>query len=327
MLFQFHRSRVAGWAVLALLAPSVHAAPPALQGIPVARPPVPGLRFNVIAHPDAPLLVGATGGYAIRLPGMGQKDAFELGSGFAIGRTSAPPVLAEAPNGDLLSLVPGDVPRRFLPMPTPRWEPLSANLPVASSMVVRGGSLYGVSSAAGQVFKYDFASDQVQTFGIKGDGPGQFSDPQQIAVDRMGRIYVAERDRIIRIDDISGSGWSSFGKLGSGRGQFNYIKGLAVDRDSRIYAVDFFDNRLVKIDNMLGDGWAEVSFQAPNCVATDDDQRIYVCEADSWRLTRLDKIDGTGRVSFSVSRGADWPYGSFGTVTPTRRGRAAAPIR
>jgi len=315
--------------VFTLAASALGLAPAAAQvqvgRIQSVRPSLPVTQLNVIARPDVPLLVGGTAGYALRLPAMATKDAFELGKGFAIGRTTAPPVLAEAPNGDLLSLVPGDVPRRFVPFPEPRWEAM--NFPAATSMVVREGNLYGVSSATGQVFKYDFASGQIETFGTKGEAPGQFKYPEQIAVDRAGRIYIADHNRIIRIDDISGSGWASFGKKGSGRGEFNYIKGLAVDRDARVYAVDIFNNRLVKIDNMLGDGWSELGFSAPNCVATDDFGRIYVCEAESWRLTRIDKIDGSGRVAVAASRSAEWPFGSFGHVTPARRGQAQPNIR
>jgi NHL repeat-containing protein len=41
---------------------------------------------------------------------------------------------------------------------------------------------------------------------------------------------------------------------GGGNGQFNYIRGLAVDRKGRIYVSDFFNNRIIRIDDISGTG-------------------------------------------------------------------------
>jgi DNA-binding beta-propeller fold protein YncE len=56
-----------------------------------------------------------------------------------------------------------------------------------------------------------------------GSGTGQFTTPAGIALDTNGRISVADsgNNRIVRMDNISGSGWAAFGSLGSGVDQFN----------------------------------------------------------------------------------------------------------
>ena len=72
------------------------------------------------------------------------------------------------------------------------------------------------------------------------------------SVDAQGRIYVADLHRVVRMNDITGNGWTALGSDGGGNGQFNYIRGLAVDKKGRIYVSDFFNNRIVRIGDMKG---------------------------------------------------------------------------
>ena len=46
----------------------------------------------------------------------------------------------------------------------------------------------------------------------------------KIAVDAQGRIYVADLHRVVRMNDITGNGWTAFGSHGNGNGQFNDIR-------------------------------------------------------------------------------------------------------
>ncbi|MDI6773259.1 MAG: hypothetical protein QME77_11835 [bacterium] len=45
-----------------------------------------------------------------------------------------------------------------------------------------------------------------------------------------GQIYVADRlnNRIVRINDMTGAGWTTFGSTGSGTNQFNEPNGVFV---------------------------------------------------------------------------------------------------
>ena len=47
------------------------------------------------------------------------------------------------------------------------------------------------------------------SFGSYGHGPGQFYLPHDVAVDNLGRIYIADtaNQRIVRINSMAGDGW------------------------------------------------------------------------------------------------------------------------
>lgn len=326
--------RVRAIRILAMLGLSIMAAAPGTAGqltrVPMITPLPPRPDIPIIpvipAGDDVSIIVGATGGYVLQLPGFTSKGATELASGYRQGPSSVAPVVAVGPTGTLIAFAPGDMPQERILLPEPGWRGMG--VPRAISVAAKGDAIYGVDSSAGTVWRQDYATKELRTFGSKGDSPCQLSLPEQVAVDAQGRIYIADRNRIIRIDDISGTGWATYGKPGGGRGQFSYIKGLAVDSKSRIYAVDINNDRLVRIDNMLGDGWQEVRFSDPNCLAIDHRDRIYVCEAESWKLTRLDDMSGTARSDIVFSAGSDWHYGSFGRVAILPRGDAdRAPIR
>ncbi len=99
------------------------------------------------------------------------------------------------------------------------------------------------------------------TFGSTGTGPGQFGAASAIALDRSGRLYIADTGncRIVRVDGMNGAGWTTFGSDGSGVGQFNctsgQILGIHVDGAGQIYVADQGNSRLVRFDDMTGDGW------------------------------------------------------------------------
>jgi len=59
-------------------------------------------------------------------------------------------------------------------------------------------------------------------------------------VDSAGRIYVADtyNSRIVRIDDMSGTNWTSFGTYGSDVAQFSNPSGISIDAAGGIYVMD-----------------------------------------------------------------------------------------
>jgi DNA-binding beta-propeller fold protein YncE len=72
-----------------------------------------------------------------------------------------------------------------------------------------------------------------------------------------GRIYVADREnnRIVRMNDMTGAGWTTFGAEGSGTNQFNDPFSIFVDGAGRIYVTDNRNNRIVRMNDMTGAGW------------------------------------------------------------------------
>lgn len=201
------------------------------------------------------------------------------------------------------------------------------------------------------------------SFGTKGNGVGQFFEPTEIAVDKMGRIYISDggNNRIARIDDMTGKGWVSypfrytfgidldskgriyvtegtrivridnmngdglatFGAPGSGVGQFNGLKYMEIDSQDRIYVGDKCNYRVVRMDDMAGNGWTVLQssgtgFADPTCggvktlggsgvgqfnreiggLAIDSRGRIYIADEHNDRIVRVDDMDGSGWVEF-----------------------------
>ncbi len=53
-----------------------------------------------------------------------------------------------------------------------------------------------IDGSARKIIKTDSAGDNLLSFGSYGNGNGQFSAPEQIAVDSSGDIYVLDRFNI-----------------------------------------------------------------------------------------------------------------------------------
>jgi DNA-binding beta-propeller fold protein YncE len=83
--------------------------------------------------------------------------------------------------------------------------------------------------------------------GCGNDEGGTFHGPLGIAVDATGKIYVTDyaNNRIVRMNDMTGAGWTTFGMFGSGANQFNGPWGIAVDAAGKIYVTDGGNERIV----------------------------------------------------------------------------------
>ncbi len=57
-------------------------------------------------------------------------------------------------------------------------------------------------------------------------------------------VVDAGNNRIVRMDDMAGAGWTTLGSGGSGVNQFVSPAGIAVDRAGRIYVVDTGNHRI-----------------------------------------------------------------------------------
>src|SRR5437879_8503653 len=73
-------------------------------------------------------------------------------------------------------------------------------------------------------------------------------------------IYVADEsnNRIVRMDDMTGAGWTPFGTFGSGMNQFRFPSGIYVSAAGQIFVADAFNHRIGRMDRMTGAGWNEV---------------------------------------------------------------------
>lgn len=123
-----------------------------------------------------------------------------------------------------------------------------------------------------------------------------------VATDKQGRIYILSgwgSYSIVRMDDPQGTGRVTYGgTYGSGTGSFYDPWDIWIDSNDRILIADTGNNRIVRIDDMSGAGWTELTgFAAPRSVCTDSQGRIYVADAGTHEVIRVDDMAGTNRVS------------------------------
>src|SRR5262245_31259172 len=111
------------------------------------------------------------------------------------------------------------------------------------------------------------------SLGSLGSGVNQFHNPWGIFVEPKnpavlspfdlgwGSIYVTDslNHRVVRVNDMTGTGWTTLGTQGTGAMQFNAPAGLYVAWDNssfppkrHIYVADRLNHRIVRFDNMSG---------------------------------------------------------------------------
>ena len=152
---------------------------------------------------------------------------------------------------------------------------------------------------------YDRALTDIEVQSLYQEGDGQYVEStQMIIVDRIN-------NRLVKIDDMTGSNWQTFGSGGNGVNQFNEPRDLATDSSGRIYITDRHNHRVVRMDNFDGTGWTTYGgqFNYPVGIAIDDMDRIYI--GDNWnhRIVRFDNMNGDGWVTFGTSgNGVNPPY-------------------
>jgi tripartite motif-containing protein 71 len=158
----------------------------------------------------------------------------------------------------------------------------------------------------------------VTKWGAFGSGDGQFSGPENVAVDYLGRVYVADigghRIQMFQLSDPCPVGTTQikpgvcfvikWGTPGPGNGQFNYPGGIAVDSSGRVYVTDTGNNNVQKflLSNSCPAGTTQVvagvcfvkkwgipgsgngQFKNPHGIAVDPSGRLYVADLGNNRI-------------------------------------------
>jgi hypothetical protein len=143
-----------------------------------------------------------------------------------------------------------------------------------------------------------------------------FGSPEGVFVDSAGKIYIADTfglNQIIRMDDMTGTNWTTVGSTGSGTLQFNAPKNVFVDGAGRIYVTDSFNYRIVRMDDMTGKNWTTFGtrgtgvdgFAFPTSIFVDGAGHIYITDSDHAnmfdRLVRIDDMTGTNWTTFGTN--------------------------
>jgi sugar lactone lactonase YvrE len=189
------------------------------------------------------------------------------------------------------------------------------------------GNLYVADSDDHRIRKID-TSGNVTTLAGDGtygfaDGAGtaaQFRNPQGIAVDGAGNLYVADADNF-RIRKIANDGsWTVSTIAGDGTAawldgtgtaaQFYLPSGIIRDGAGNLYVADASNHRIRKISpagvvtTLAGDGTADwldgtgtaARFNSPREIAVDGAGNLYVADATNHRIRKLTwgPVPGTG---------------------------------
>ncbi len=176
-----------------------------------------------------------------------------------------------------------------------------------------GGSLY---IADGTIRKVDesgiittVAGNSVMGPGYSGDGgpatSAQLSDPQGVAVDSDGNIYISDTDNdSIRKVDTSGIITTVVGNGTPYVGVLNHPLGIAVDAGGNLYIADTYNNVIRRLaptgilTTVVGNGSASFSgdgglatqagLDAPSAVALDKAGNLYILDAYNQRVRRVE---------------------------------------
>lgn len=158
------------------------------------------------------------------------------------------------------------------------------------------------------------ASSSITAFGTGGAGVNQFNLPADVDVDVNGHIYIADRlnDRIVRINDMTGSGWQTVVGPGTCGGmpssnQMCKPTAVTVDGSGRIYVREYY-TRTIRLDNMAGAGLTMVgpattvsgmNWTPVQDVVLDGAWRIFSSDPFGHRVNRVDGITGAGSVDLN----------------------------
>jgi len=145
--------------------------------------------------------------------------------------------------------------------------------------------------------------------------PGEFHQPEGLASDSQGNLYVADETNH-RVQKITADGeplWAASAvgpdgkpQLGTAAGQFFMLRGVAVDEDDFLFVADAWNHRVQKLDasgtfqmmfGSYGNGPGQFGGAGPNGIAFDQDGYIYVSDTHTYLggNNRIQKFDHLGR--------------------------------
>lgn len=173
------------------------------------------------------------------------------------------------------------------------------------------GTMWVTDVADHVVMKLDEDGNELMTIGTRGQngewdeaaGNRLFDQPNDIALDSTGNIYVAQghgsdNPRVLKFSP-DGEFINQWGSRGYGPGQFWVAHSIDIDADNIIYVADRENMRIHRFDtdgNLVG----EWMFDAMVCaIHLHDDGFMYITTGFDGQLA---KVDMTGRVIGAIGR-------------------------
>ena len=132
-----------------------------------------------------------------------------------------------------------------------------------------------------RILKFDSDGNYLLQWGSYGSGNTQFNYPTGVAVDKLGNVYVSDKDNN-RIQKFKSDGTyvTQWGSQGSGNSQFDNPEGIAVDTSGNVYVADPGNNRIQEfaLDQAPGTGSILVTSSPPGA-------EIWINSADTGQKT------------------------------------------
>jgi tripartite motif-containing protein 71 len=155
------------------------------------------------------------------------------------------------------------------------------------------GRILVADSELHRIQAFDDEGNLLSGYGSLGSGPGQFNSPQGLAVDKDGRVLVADQgnNRVV----VLGFDGSEFSYLASFDAGLNAPTGVGVDAWGNIAVADTGNNRVVVLDRE-GDLMAEYTepndgyagaFNAPRGVAVEPCGNLVVADTGNRRVVTV----------------------------------------
>ena len=161
------------------------------------------------------------------------------------------------------------------------------------------GSIY-VADGYGnsRVVKFDRAGNFIKTWGHYGSGPGEFMLPHSVVVDKVGRVYVGDRENArIQIFDSEGRFLRQWTGIG-------YPYGLQITPDQHVWMVDGGFDRVIELDpegRILGalgsPGHEPGQFAWGHFLAIRPDRMMFVADVLNWRFQTFAPTRATGKLA------------------------------
>lgn len=152
------------------------------------------------------------------------------------------------------------------------------------------------------------AQDIEQLFEGDSDSGAETPDPNQpVDPAKMDPIlYIVDSDngRVVVMQSIKGTGYTSLGMPGFGIGRFLRPSQIWIDYQRRMYVADTGNNRVIRIDKKTQQGWTEITnLSHPQGVAVDG-MGVYVSDTHNDQVLVYDELadDAKPRETITHSR-------------------------
>jgi tripartite motif-containing protein 71 len=112
-------------------------------------------------------------------------------------------------------------------------------------LAIDGSGRVFVADIGGSIDIFTVEGTSIGSIGSPGIGPGQLQQPRDVALDALGRVYVADsyNHRIV-VFNADGTYLKQWGTRGSDPGQFIRPEGVAVGADGLVYIADTWNDRI-----------------------------------------------------------------------------------